>query len=1312
MISSPAAVLDTFCRTLLLRWATAPLVYRRLCRHLSLAIEVLALPKDLLSDRPSSSIALVTGAQRYFELLARQHPLDPLYVPRRFTAVPESGSISDDLQYRAHGILGEREPLLEELLTRRAIAIVADPGGGKSVVGRAAMHKLIADGERVPIFAEIKQYRTDLAALFAINTPAAILNPAETLDGLPLRKTYILDGIDEIPAELLERLGRELQDFIPREPESRFVCTARQAFYVANRRLLPAIPSVFHILPLADEAIQQYAVKAGIDAEHFMAAIQELGTSEEIRNPFILSVTIGRFRSAGSLSKLKSENLSYMIDQLIQSRPQLNAHRQRRALRMLGVAMETYSRSELTDAEALRVIREAMRSTEVEARELLDELYASILRRTGNGLAFQLASYGEYLAAEVLEDASVERIRELAFVDFLTPNETWQNTVNYLVELNQEVKKLFVHSYPFWTLSASPAAFSDYEKDIVVNHILKEVASNNQFVFDHPRIQVRRMASFITQLTESVLEKDLRSTNEQILGNALVLLGIRGCADIAPLAMEILSDRARSNGIRTCAIFALLNSGSPELVPKLIEILDHGDPQHVNIADLVGALSDENNLDVVLPVVMQTNAGLSATYSRFRQLRSRKALIAVLHYFLAHPDELNSIRAGGYVEPILQVIPQHWDDGIARLIVDLIDSIEIQQVYPSRTGAFEKLFEIVGSADPAGTTLRLYFARLMARDEAQARGKYWVDQILADLMRPQNARWLIEENATALIQRLAYYVQGEVREILRHYSQGVIDEQDAAARRHREESAEADRNRKSDIAALQDRLRGREKFAEAWIDFVELRPEHWPELPETFRDWMGTEISHRLGTLDLGKSIQWRDSTLREPQVLSLLLRLIDRYELRIDPDEPLVFAAMSVDSNVSANYCRRFGLSDAAMQAFERLLRNPPSRQALQGLVQSVEASGMWSDEIAGALRAVTADPADKGQAQVTALQLLAQHGVDDELIARLVNAGANVDLKECAFNLLLQRQHRPTIERALARLLADEQELRRGETPIPYDSPLDWIAKIRADFALPRLIELREMALRLELSRVTQLLSNTIRGIDRRELVRVIRWQLNIAPVAWRRHQLSQAVEQERIAGIEEAQRTPFDEVIKKLKGATSISRLVVLCEGATDVPVLEELVGQAGEIPEIIYGDVGGWSGLRNKDPDFLLLGSKAVIVVMDGDEGRHLSRHDRPLTRLGREQQTRLAEHGIALYILRRYGIENYFPQAAVERIVRRDLSAYFPLPHDVSATEHLSLDAKGLRYWFRRWVASKLDLSMPGPDNLCISRIAIATLLNS
>jgi hypothetical protein len=164
-----------------------------------------------------------------------------------------------------------------------------------------------------------------------------------------------------------------------------------------------------------------------------------------------------------------------------------------------------------------------------------------------------------------------------------------------------------------------------------------------------------------------------------------------------------------------------------------------------------------------------------------------------------------------------------------------------------------------------------------------------------------------------------------------------------------------------------------------------------------------------------------------------------------------------------------------------------------------------------------------------------------------------------------------------------------------------------------------------------------------------------MDVTPLNWQRWQLSQAIEQERTATIEEAQRTPFDEVIKKLKGATLLNRLKVFCEGPTDIPIFEELVGQVGEAPKIVFADVAGWPGLRNKDPDFLLLGSSAAIVIMDGDQGRDLLKHDQPLTDLAEKQKNRLARHGIDLHVLRRYGIENYIPRHAVERVLGPDLS---------------------------------------------------------
>jgi len=81
-------------------------------------------------------------------------------------------------------------------------------------------------------------------------------------------------------------------------------------------------------------------------------------------------------------------------------------------------------------------------------------------------------------------------------------------------------------------------------------------------------------------------------------------------------------------------------------------------------------------------------------------------------------------------------------------------------------------------------------------------------------------------------------------------------------------------------------------------------------------------------------------------------MRLIDRYALRIQPDEPLVFVLTGWDTNVVGNYHKRFGLRERAKSTLERLLKNPTSPQALEGIVRFIESSETWSPEIETALR------------------------------------------------------------------------------------------------------------------------------------------------------------------------------------------------------------------------------------------------------------------------------------------------------------------------------------------------------------------------
>lgn len=273
-----------------------------------------------------------------------------------------------------------------------------------------------------------------------------------------------------------------------------------------------------------------------------------------------------------------------------------------------------------------------------------------------------------------------------------------------------------------------------------------------------------------------------------------------------------------------------------------------------------------------------------------------------------------------------------------------------------------------------------------------------------------------------------------------------------------------------------------------------------------------------------------------------------------------------------------------------------------------------------------------------------------------------------------------------------------------MPASSPLDWLVRIKNDFAWDKLADLRKRALQLELPTTVGLITNTLAKIDRARAASLIRGQVDAAPASWKAAQLVQAIEQERTANIENAQRTPFDAVLIKLKGSTSINRLKVLCEGANDRPIITSLVEQAGRGPNIIFSSVGGWSNLRAEpDPNVWLLGCKEAIMVMDGDEGRHLTKRTKPLTKIAKEERKKLTGLPVDLWVLERYGIENYLPQVVLERVLGISLSAYFPIPDHVSVIEALSKSRNSWRYKLRKFIAKKFGFPQPSPKEPLYSK---------
>ena len=933
-------------------------------------------------------------------------------------------------------------------------------------------------------------------------------------------------------------------------------------------------------------------------------------------NPFALWVLVERFRATGQLSDRRSEMVSATIDRLIQSRPRINCHGQRRALCMLAVALEVYSRNELTEQEALRVIRTSMRLSEAEARDLLDELYGSILRRTANGLAFQMRTYGEYLAAEELEREDLRRIRELAFFDPHTPNDSWMNTVSYLVELNPQVRALIIRKFPFWVLQSSPAAFNEAEKATVASGILEEFRQQRQYLRIDPRVRIRHLARFITPAVEEELRRDLTSGDEVLSGNALVLLGVLRRPEGLEAALPIAKDRSRGAAIRQCAMIAVSNAGTVANIPELLGALTADDPIRQNLIDTIGAITDAAHIPPVLDLVLETDAMLSATYYHFRDLRSREALVSVLRFLADRPQELNNNRINGYIEPILATIPDFFDAKIAGLCADILRAVADEHFYADRDGPLRIILAQLREADPHGEVARLFFERQLQSPVPDG-NPYFSVRFAAAITTVETAQWLIQAGATGPIQSLAGFVRGPVRELLRPHSGGVIDAQDDNARRYAAEHEAEERGRGDRVRQLQERLLTRTRLQDALKDFVELTEERWPELLEGFRNWLSGEISAVMSTLDIEHHIRWEGETLWTPRVYPLLIRIVNRYELRVVPDEMLVFAAMGMDQQAVVKYCRRFGFTEAARQTLERLLNAPPSVRALEGLVRLVRDSGLTSDALRTTLRSIATDALKTIAVRTDALQILMAQDEENGFFIGLRN-DPQAAIKEQAILVLVERQDRGTM-----------------------------------------------------------IVTGALAQINRPETVRVIRRQLDAAPVGWRHFLQASAIEIEQAARIEQAQRTPFDAVLRKLRGATSADKLMVVCEGPTDVPVFRALLAQVPEVPDVVVDWVGGWGGLVNKDPNIFLLGAKEAIVIMDGDDGRKLDLEPPPLTDLAREQTARLRAVGVELRVLERFGIENYFPREAVEKVLQRDLSAYLPLPANISITKRLSVTENGV-----------------------------------
>jgi len=258
---------------------------------------------------------------------------------------------------RLGGFLWEANPDLAAVLEHPRVVFIREPGMGKTVLAHASMVHLAAAGA-LHMFVSLSDYAGDFGQLLA--HAAGPVVAVTTVDGQPVKRAYVLDGLDEVAGELVLQFLSELDRLLSQEPNANYVLTCRQALYEGLRAHVP--PSFQEFFPLGFETddILDYASKRGANPDRLHAELDRANLWLEASIPFVLRTLVDVIVQGNTLESTRSENLAPVVDGLLEKRTRVGAARQRKALQLLGLAMELYSRNELAIDDAVRVLADCL----------------------------------------------------------------------------------------------------------------------------------------------------------------------------------------------------------------------------------------------------------------------------------------------------------------------------------------------------------------------------------------------------------------------------------------------------------------------------------------------------------------------------------------------------------------------------------------------------------------------------------------------------------------------------------------------------------------------------------------------------------------------------------------------------------------------------------------------------------------------------------------------------------------------------------------------------------------------------------------
>ncbi len=1172
--------------------------------------------------------------------------------PRRFR-VPQEWAKWGGSDFRSTPLRG-LDASLSDVVEHPHVVVLGDPGSGKSTIGRAAVFDALRRGW-IPVTGRLRSFAGSLEESFDASISADVLRGETVL--------YILDGLDEVAASSIAA-AREAIAELAHAPSARVLITCRQAFFAAEGDALKAWPA-FHLLDLTDRDVDAFLEDAGVDRTAFRAEASSKHIFRELSNPFALETFAGLFRDTGALAARRSEAVRHVVDSLLASRPTALPTQERRGLRMLAVAMEALATNELSDATARGVLTAAMRITAEDADRLLAGLANSMLAKTRTGVAFLLASYGEYLAAEELSDVQdLTLIMGLIRLDGGELSDSWRNSICYLIELHPGVRSWFARKHADWTLGASPNCFSPDERDDIVRAVTSTLAARGQLLLYHPTLGAPDLAGFVGAKTAAELRQAVGGADPVAAANAVLILGLRGDRSLAPEALRIGLDQSLDVHLRHSALTALQSVGEPGMIPPLLEIADWNEATVSSRLDAAGALADEAHLAPVLGALVETDTLISGAFLRFSTFTSPAAVEATLGALRSMDPAKMRLRAGRYTDAIWAAMATQWRADWADPVAEILLNSEAER----GTDSFDSdLIEALLKSPAASTAVgRAVVDRLLA-EPRRSRGINTDVMQLVGLEDAERVARLGDPEMTGYLRAFGDVV---VRRALTPPAEAIAQADDA------DESGWARRAREHErqLEVLRAKVVSDAPAAERLKALAQLSPARWPDLDRNAADALTPEVERWLTAVDLQNTITWAtDTSWSMPRDLPVVLAVINRYELRLVDSKPLALALNAGQQEHVLAYHRRFGLDDGGLELVDRGLRDARTPNgAVDGLLRfAAAASGQDGIADAVSLVATSARPPSIRSAAVRALGAIDGH--QGQRLVR-VRSALTADDQRTLDNALVDRGHRATIERLLQQLIDDPAQLAAADRSEPFDSPIGWLAKVNDPQYWPKLVTLRERALQASLPYSAGHITQVMSKIDGLRLAALIESQLPLAPAEWRAAERIHAARVRHGATIAAAARTPFETVIARLRQATTMKVFKIWAEGPKDIPAFAELVKLLpdGAGHNVNVASIGGWGHIKAPEwrPTYLADGSHDQIVILDSDDARRPGQTGVSFSVAAQAALDKMRAHDIDCRVLNRYALENYFPQSAYEAVMGAHVAKHFPLNPDAAVSSQI------------------------------------------